>query len=148
MSLTHHIAEDDFADVSKLSWECISRVIMKVRGKNPDIKNAAYSKLNEGQRAVFSFHVYFDHARKDPDSFVYWSKLYTQMNFFGEIKKGVSYFSNPDFAGLLAEIEGRLTGQTGGELQELFGRFTSAGVEHILLMGKAIKANRTYFSTE
>jgi hypothetical protein len=148
LSLTNHVAEDDFADVSKLSWECISPVIMTVRGKNPDVKNDAYSRLNEGRKAIFSFHVYFDHARKDPDSFVYWSRLYSQMNFFGEIKKGVSYFSNPDFAGLLAEIEGRLTAQTDDELQELYGRFTSAGEEHIILMGKAINANRPYFFTD
>jgi hypothetical protein len=145
LNLSNNAAEDDFAEISKLSWECISPVIMTVRGKNPDVKNDAYSKLNEGRRAIFSFHVYFDHARKDPDSFVYWSRLYQQMNFFGEIKKGVSYFSNSDLAGLLAEIEARLTGQAGGKLQELFGRFTSAGEAHIILMGKTIKANRLYF---
>ena len=148
MSLTNNVAEDDFASLSKLSWECISPVIMTVRGKNPDVKTDAYSRLNEGRKAIFSFHVYFDHARKDPDSFVYWSRLYSQMNFFGEIKKGVSYFSNPAFASLLAEIEVRLIGQTGGGLQELFERFTSAGEEHIILMGKAINANRPYFSTD
>lgn len=148
MNLSNNVVEDDFIDISKLSWECISPVIMKVRGKNPDVKTDAYSRLNDGQKAIFSFHVYFDHARKDPDSFVYWNRLYLQMNFFGEIKKGVSYFSNPDLAGLLTEIEGLLSGQTSGELQGLFERFTSAGEEHIILMGKAINANRPYFSTE
>jgi hypothetical protein len=142
------IEKDSISEVQKLSWECISPIIMPLRGKNPEIKNAAYGKLNEGQKATFSFHVYYDHARKDPVSFVYWSKLYLQMDFFGEIKKGALYFSNPDFAALLEEIEGSLTGRTIGELQELFERFTSAGEEHIFLMGESIKANRLYFSID
>ncbi|BCY17345.1 hypothetical protein hrd7_11940 [Leptolinea sp. HRD-7] len=147
MNLSNNVTEDDFAEISKLSWECISPVIMTVRGKNPDIKNDAYRTLNEGQKAVFSFHVYYDHAKKDPESFVYWSRLYLQMNFFGEIKKGALYFANQDYANLLAEIEGCLTGTNNSDPQQLYEQLKSIGEEHIIRMGKAIKANRPYFFT-
>jgi hypothetical protein len=69
------------------------------------------------------------------------------MNFFGEIKKGALYFSNTELTGLLTEIEGRLTGQTGDVLRQLFERFTLTGEEHIFLMGKAIQTNKPYFFT-
>lgn len=147
MNLSNNAAEDDFTDVSKLSWECISPVIMTVRGKNPDIKNDAYRTLNDGQKAVFSFHVYYDHAKKDPESFVYWSRLYLQMNFFGEIKKGALYFANQDYANLLTEIEGCLTGKNSTDPHRLYMQLRSIGEEHITRMGRVIEGNRPYFFT-
>ncbi|NMB58326.1 MAG: hypothetical protein GYA12_04090, partial [Chloroflexi bacterium] len=62
-------------------------------------------------------------------------------------KKGALYFANQDYANLLAEIEGCLTGTNNSDPQQLYEQLKSIGEEHIIRMGKAIKANRPYFFT-
>jgi hypothetical protein len=135
-----------FEDVSNVSWECIKPVIMQVRGKGFGIKAEAFSKLNEGQKAIFSFHVYFNHAKTDVDSFAYWSRLYLGNKFFGEIKKGAGYFSDPDFKNVLDDVEETFTNANEGDLQSLYEKFRLTGERHIIIMGTKINTDREYFS--
>jgi hypothetical protein len=134
-----------FADVSSVSWECIKPVIMRVRGKGLGIKTEAFSKLNEGQKAIFSFHVYFNHAKTDVYSFAYWSRLYLGNKFFDEIKKGAGYFSDPDFRNVLDKVEETFTGGNEGDLKTLYEKFPLTGERHIIIMGAKINTNREYF---
>jgi len=136
-----------FEDVSNVSWECIKSVIMRVRGKGLGIKTEAFNKLNEGQKAIFSFHVYFNHAKTDVESFVYWSRLYLGNKFFSEIKKGAGYFSDLDFKNVLDEVEETFTVENVGDLQPLYEKFRLIGDRHIIIMGTKINTDREYFSS-
>jgi len=136
-----------FEDVSNVSWECIKPVILQIRGKGPGIKTDAFNKLNEGQKAIFSFHVYFNHAKTDVDSFAYWSRLYLGNKFFGEIKKGAGYFSDLDFYNVLAEVEETFTGGNDSDLPTLFEKFRQSGERHIIIMGNKINTDLGYFSS-
>lgn len=134
-----------FDDVSNVSWKCIKPVIMRVRGKNAGIKAEAYSKLNEGQKAVFSFHVYYNHAKMDVDSLAYWTRLYLGNKFFGEIKKGAQYFSDPEFLDVLIRVEEAFTTGKDIDLPPLYDKFRQSGENHIVIMGTKINSDREYF---
>jgi hypothetical protein len=138
-------ADEIKARASDLSWRCIEPIILKVRGKSPEIKLEEFRKLNEGQKAIFSFHVYYDHAKNDPDSFVYWSRLYLANGFFSAIQKGAHYFSHAEYSHILLEIETTFTANREGKIGPLYERFRRIGEAHKIEMGKTIEANRAYF---
>lgn len=137
--------EIDFVDEKEISWHCIKPIILRIRGKSIEIKNEEFKKLNEGQKAIFSFYVYYDHAKNDIDSFVYWSRLYIKNRFFVEIKNGARYFCDSDYSNVLIEIEGIFTGDNDRDIQKLYERFRIIGEEHKIKMGKMIVANKEYF---
>jgi hypothetical protein len=139
--------EIDMGDVSEVSWECIKPVIMQVRGKDAGIKAEAYSKLNEGQKAIFSFHVYYNHAKTDVDSLAYWTHLYLTGRFFGEVKKGAKYFSSSEWLDVLIEVEGVFSTGSEADIPTVFEKFRAAGERHLTIMGTKITTNRDYFFT-
>lgn len=137
--------EIGFAAEAEISWHCIKPIILRIRGKSMDIKYEEFKKLNKGQRAIFSFHVYYNHAKNDIDSFIYWSRLYLENHFFAQIKNGAHYFSSTTFVCILAEVEETLGHSDGADIQKLYETFKTVGEEHKLRMGKIIAANKDYF---
>jgi hypothetical protein len=129
----------------EISWDCIKPILLNARGKSMKIKNEEFKKLNQGQKSIFSFHVYYDHAKNDVASFIYWSQLYLSNDFFAEIEKSASYFGDSDYSKILAEIEGALKNEGGKDTGMLYDRFKIAGESHKIKMGKIIKANMKYF---
>ncbi|MCE1254850.1 MAG: hypothetical protein LWX83_15045 [Anaerolineae bacterium] len=144
----NHSDGNEPLNMQRISWQCIEPVILKVRGRDIKIKNQEFQKLNEGQKAIFSFHVYYDHAKNDLDSFNYWSRLYINNGFFAMIKNGARYFSHNDFADLLSEIEVIMMDDGDKKkVPELFERFKTVGEIHLLMMAKIIVATPDYFFT-
>jgi hypothetical protein len=132
--------EDQF-----ISWDCIAPIIMKVRGKSISVKAEEYQKLNDGQKAIFSFHVYYDHAKDDVESLTHWSWYYFQVHFFEQIKKGAEYFGNGEYIALLDKIERTLSSGTTNEIGKLYSDFVRIGEEYKTWMGKVIRENYEYF---
>ncbi|HEX2994636.1 MAG TPA: hypothetical protein VHP14_07425 [Anaerolineales bacterium] len=132
-------------DDRHLSWDCIAPIIMKIRGKSISVKNEEYKKLNDGQKAIFSFHVYYDHAKADVESLIHWSEHYSQVHFFEQIKKGGEYFGNVEYIALLDKTERITSSGTMHEFGNIYSDFVRIGDEHKVWMGKAIRENREYF---
>ena len=114
----------------EISWHCIAPIILRIRGQSLTVKKEEFKKLNKGQKAIFSFHVYYDHAKNDLDSFVYWSRLYLENRFFVEIQNGARYFSHSDFSNVLIDIERTFTEEQDREIGKLYERFRIIGEEH------------------
>lgn len=128
-----------------LPWDCIAPIIMRIRGKSIFVKNEEYKKLNDGQKAIFSFHVYYDHAKVDMQSLIRWSEYYFQVNFFEQIKKGAEYFENVEYRALLDKIERIVSSGNLNEIGNTYGDFVRIGEEHKVWMGRVIRENREYF---
>src|SRR5512145_1476323 len=137
--------EIDSVSDTEISWDCIKPIILNVRGKSIEVKAEEFRKLNHGQKSIFSFHVYYDHAKNDVDSFIYWSQLYLSNDFFAEIEKGASYFGDSDYSKILSEIEDTLKNESDKDIGMIYARFKIVGESHKIKMGKVIKANREYF---
>ena len=134
-------------NIKELSWECIKPVVMQIRGKNHSIKSNAYLQLNNGQKSLFSFHVYYNHAIKSPDDFYYWTNHFIELNFFNEIINGAKYFGDEPFLSLLQLVEKRMLsnkqnnkGPMDSVVQdEMFHKFKETSDIHITMMGNYIR---------
>ena len=71
------------------TYKVIEPVIIKFRTKNISIKYKAYSQLNDAVKALFSFHVFYQHAKESLDQFEYYYSTYIQMGFWNAIIKGI-----------------------------------------------------------
>jgi hypothetical protein len=102
MSKDHFTTCDNFY----LGWECIEPVVMEIRGKAPDYKERVYSQLNEGQKALFSFYIYFNHAKNSLEEFIWWSNhYYSQPEIWAELKKGIRYLNLTNFEIFVEKFE-------------------------------------------
>ncbi|MFF2445855.1 hypothetical protein ACFVSW_02050 [Neobacillus sp. NPDC058068] len=85
---------------------CFEPFISKIRGKSNTVKQEVYKQLNTGQKALFMFSVYFNHARNSLAEFYWWSAYYlAQPNAWSEIKSALRYFKAEEMQRLVEEIE-------------------------------------------
>ncbi len=71
-----------------------------------EFKEQFYEQLSEGQRALFMFYTYYNHASKSPIEFYWWSAYYlAQPKSWLALKTGLSYFKDESMLLLLDEIE-------------------------------------------
>lgn len=140
-------------NINELSWECIKPVIMQIRGKNSLIKSDVYLQLSNAQRALFSFHVYYNHAVKSIYEFYYWSVNFMEMNYYKEIMNSAGYFDDESFLSLLQLVEKEILSQKPNDKEqidsiiqdnnfnELFFKFKGAGNNFVIKMGDHIRKN-------
>lgn len=89
-----------------LGWRCIEPFVLDVRGKDDDYKARVYSQLNDGQKALFSFYIFFNHAKNSLEEFIYWSNyFYLQPETWAEIKKGSRYLNLHRFEFFIDQFE-------------------------------------------
>ncbi|WMT42884.1 hypothetical protein RE628_11685 [Paenibacillus sp. D2_2] len=70
------------------------------------IKEGFYNDLSEGQRSLFSFHVYYDHAIESLDEFYWWSAYFmAQPKIWYSIKSGLKYFGDDPMLQILERVE-------------------------------------------
>jgi hypothetical protein len=99
-------------DDDALGWTCIEPVIKSIRGKDFAVKSQAYSQLNKGQRALFMFRVFYNHACISLSDFYWWSSYYFAQPTWSEIKSGLVYFKDDIMYQLLEDMEGILEKKT------------------------------------
>ncbi|RCX21469.1 hypothetical protein DFP94_102222 [Fontibacillus phaseoli] len=89
----------------ELSWLCIRPMLHAVRGKDLSIKSEMYNQLNEGQKGIFLFYSYHNHA--DTLAAFYWFSAYNinELRSWNGIKNGVLYFGDGRMADLLDDIK-------------------------------------------
>jgi hypothetical protein len=89
-----------------LGWQCIEPIVMDVRGKDNEYKLRVYSQLSEGQKALFSFYVYFNHAKNSLEEFIWWTNhYYSQPDVWAELKKGLRYLNLSGFEVFIEKFE-------------------------------------------
>jgi len=84
-----------------------------------------YKSLSPGQRALFGFFSFFDHAVRSEDEFQRITNLYLSGGFFAIVKKGAEYFGAKNMFYLLLDIEKTYTEyneEQNYQVNELYGR--------------------------
>ncbi|MFP3392140.1 hypothetical protein [Brevibacillus sp. SIMBA_040] len=89
----------------QLGRACIEPVLLPLRGKNPSVKAEVYQQLTIGQRALFMFHVWHDHANGSALEFYCWL-AYTRQEFsyWIGIQAGLRFFGQEKIIALLEEM--------------------------------------------
>lgn len=83
----------DSLEDSALGGVCFEPIIPMVRGKDITVKKNIYRQLTSGQKALFMFFAYYNHARNSLAEFYWWTAYYyAQPQAWSEIKAGLRYF--------------------------------------------------------
>ena len=70
------------------------------------VKELFYKELTTGQKALFVFHMYYDHAIESKGEFYWWSAYFmAQPKIWSATKTGLQYFGEEPMYLLLEEIE-------------------------------------------
>ncbi|MGE8205421.1 hypothetical protein ACQKP0_12720 [Heyndrickxia sp. NPDC080065] len=70
------------------------------------VKELFYKELTTGQKALFVFHMYYDHAIESKAEFYWWSAYFmAQPKIWSAIKTGLQYFEEEYMYLLLEETE-------------------------------------------
>lgn len=77
-----------------------------VKDNSSIVKELFYKDLTAGQKALFVFHVYYDHAIESPEEFYWWSAYYlAQPKIWSAITIGLQYLGDDRMYQLLEETE-------------------------------------------
>lgn len=115
----------------ELGSACFAPIIPMIRGKNNEVKQQVYKQLSSGQKALFMFYVYYNHASRSVDEFYWWSAYYfAQPKAWSEIKIALSYFQAESMLKVFEEIEELLTEQSYPRSLEEFNLSTKDLVCH------------------
>ncbi|WP_309122824.1 hypothetical protein [Paenibacillus sp.] len=150
---------DALAD-EELGAACFAPVLPLIRAKPDSIKQEVYRSLTAGQRALFMYHVYVDHAKHSAEQF-YWRTAHyaAQPNAWAELHRGLNVFGATGLARLLDRTKAALADRIGdaapGDLDkdEVLSGFVGALYEEFLRcsadaagrIGLAIRANPSDF---
>jgi len=80
-------------------------MLLAVRGKDLTTKTEMYQQLNEGQKGIYLFYSFHNHAKTIEE--FYWFSSYYILEFrsWNGIKSGVQFFKDAEMFELLEEIE-------------------------------------------
>ena len=126
-----------------VAWNCVWPAIEKVRGKNN--KKEIYSSLNDGQKALFSFYSYFNHASKSSYDFMHYTEMYLEMGFMSEIVKELSYFRNRLYIEFIEKV---INESNGKKWDSYFYDFVELGNNHIKTIQEEVRGKIDYYQYE
>lgn len=103
---------DTLSDEALLS-ACFNPLILEYKKRmskqtedSSNVKEIFYQELTTGQKALFVFRVYYDHAIESESEFYWWSSYYlAQPKIWSSIKVGIKHFEDPSMHLLLEETE-------------------------------------------
>ncbi len=99
---------DALAD-GELGAACFEPLVPLIRAKPDRTKREVYRGLTPGQRALFMYHVYVDHAKRAPEQFYWWTAHYAvQPDAWAELIGGLRAFGADGFIALLEETKAAL----------------------------------------
>jgi hypothetical protein len=98
---------EEFNAIKKdqLGWKIIEPLLIKIRGKDIATKADAYKELNEGQRALFVFFAFHNHAHTIGE--FYWMAAYNIgiVKLWPALKTDISYLGSNEMQSIYEEIE-------------------------------------------
>lgn len=96
----------DSLEDTKLPKVCFEHIIPLIRGKNSTVKENVYRQLTRGQKALFMFNAYYNHASNSPAEFYWWSCYYlAQPKAWSAIIEGLRHFETESMVQFLGEVE-------------------------------------------
>jgi len=107
-----------------------------------------YKSLSQGQRALFMFFTFYDHAIRSKDEFQRISNHYLSARIFSPVKMGVEYFKVDSMLHLLLEIEQTFKEQNdmqNSRIDELYNRLQEIALYTLTQIGAYIKENPSEF---
>jgi len=113
-----------------------------------EFKAEFYKSLSPGQRALFGFFSFFDHAVRSEDEFQRITNLYLSGEFFTIVKKGAEYFGVEDMQNLLLDIEKACIEQSeeqNFQIDVLYSRLLEISPQTLAQIGVFIKENPVEF---
>jgi hypothetical protein len=96
------IKRQDFEAAENQGFMCFGPLIMEYKkrvaeGTGNEVKEAFYQHLNEGQRALFMFYTFYNHAIKSVLEFYWWSAyFFAQPKSWSAIKNSSRYFEDEE----------------------------------------------------
>lgn len=99
-----HINLEDL-DNDNLSWFCIEPMLMSVRGKSLNHKSDVYNQLNEGQRGLFLFYAFHNHAKSIAEFYWFAGYFVSDLKVWKGLKEGIFFFKDMEMVELLEHLE-------------------------------------------
>lgn len=94
-----------FSD-SELIWLCVEPIILKTRGRSPEIKAQVFSQLSAGQRSLFIFQVLYGHAGHGIAAFFqHIGYLTDTLDIWSALKAAMRYFEDIEMLTLIEKME-------------------------------------------
>lgn len=102
-----------YPDVSLKCFDSLIKIyksrVTEANGDHSLIKKNFYKELNEGQRALFMFYTFYNHACKSILEFYWWSAYFmAQPKTWSAIKAGIIFFDDKAFLQLIEDVEKEL----------------------------------------
>ncbi|MBS4211203.1 MULTISPECIES: hypothetical protein [Neobacillus] len=96
----------DSLEDEALGGACFEPYIPLIRGRDTKVKEELYQKLTTGQKALFMFYAYFNHAKNSIEEFYWWGAYYyAQPRAWKAIKNGLEYFGANEMMCLFVKLE-------------------------------------------
>ena len=111
-------------------------------------KKEFYASLTKGQRALFGFFTFYDHAVRSKEEFRHIAAQYLSDDIFLIVKKGAEFFQLESMQQLLSEIEQAFSKQNAtqdAQLDDLHSRFSEIAPFALTNIGAFIKKNPDEF---
>jgi len=89
----------------QLSWKCIEPMLLAVRGKDYPTKMEMYQKLNEGQKGLYLFYSFHNHANTVAEFYWFSNYYITEIQSWSGIKRGVEFYQDTEMVDLLDQIQ-------------------------------------------
>jgi hypothetical protein len=128
------------------SYPLIKPYIEKAKAKSYAIKNEVYNQLNDYEKALFSFHVYYQHAKKDFTTFLFYTNEFIRIGFWQEIVKGLEYYRNIEAKEYFEKVQREVDNEVEIEgLKEIYTSFFQICQNHLLKVNEiliSVKRNR------
>ena len=127
MLVTMKQQEFNSIDPATLADSCIKPILQQIHTTiNPSVRLQIASQLTPGQRALFLFHVLYDHAGGSAGDLYFWvSFLLREPNTWSAIKASSRFFSDAAMLQLLEQIEALLAAKHPQSTTEQPGTFPS-----------------------
>jgi hypothetical protein len=110
-----------------------------------DIRTDFYKSLSQGQRALFMFFSYYDHAIQSKDEFMRISQHYLSSQIFGAVKKGAEYFRDYAMVQLLTTVETVIPKNNQDDIYDLYKKLREISPLVLVRIGDCIKGNPAEF---
>ena len=107
-----------------------------------------YKSLSVGQRALFGFFTFYDHAIRSRDEFLTITVNYLSGQFFSIVKRGAEYFGIERMQNLLLEIEQAFNEQNdmlNARIDELYRRLLEIAPYTLGQIGLYVQENPEEF---
>ena len=101
-----------------------------------------YASLSLGQRALFMFFTYYDHAIRSEDALLRISRHYLSSRIFGLVKRSAEYFGDSAMFGLLTRIE---QASESAEISAAYRQLQEIAPRSLAMIGTRVKENPAEF---